>query len=68
MTNEVTYPDVEVDLVGQDGNAFLIIGRVRKAIKKVHGEEKAKAFFDQALDCESYDDLLRFVMSTVEVN
>jgi hypothetical protein len=27
------YPDIEVELSGHDGNAFMIIGRVRKALR-----------------------------------
>lgn len=30
--NEPRYPDIEVQLVGQDGNAFAIMGRVREAL------------------------------------
>ena len=28
------YPDVEVDLIGQDGNGFMIASRVRRALLK----------------------------------
>ena len=28
------YPDVTVELSGQDGNAFFIIGRTRSALKR----------------------------------
>ncbi len=27
------YPDITVKLVGEDGNAFAILGRVRKALR-----------------------------------
>jgi len=30
---KITYPDVTVQLTGQDGNAFNIIGLVREAIR-----------------------------------
>jgi len=31
---DVKYPEVEVDLVGEDGNAFSILGRVQKAMRR----------------------------------
>lgn len=64
---DVTYPDVEVELLGHDGNAFLIIGRVAKAIRRAHGNDAATKFTEEASQQESYDALLGFVMKTVEV-
>jgi len=45
----IKYPDIEVTLVGTDGNAFALIGEVQKALKKegVSKEEISK-FFDEA--------------------
>lgn len=34
MTNAPKFPHVEVDLVGQDGNAFMILGRVSQAMRR----------------------------------
>jgi hypothetical protein len=31
---ETKYPDVTVRLSGEDGNAFLIIGRVSRALRR----------------------------------
>jgi hypothetical protein len=67
-TSEVTYPDVHVELSGQDGNAFVIIGRVSGAIRKAHGDEAATRFTSQASETQSYDELLQFVMRTVETS
>ena len=36
---EVKYPEVEVELIGEDGNAFYIMGAVKKALLK-HGVGK----------------------------
>ena len=33
---ECKYPEVEVELVGQDGNAFAILGAVSKAMKRAN--------------------------------
>lgn len=59
--------DIEVELVGGDGNAFMIIGRVTKAIRREVSAEAADEFTQEATSCESYDDLLQLVMRTVEV-
>jgi hypothetical protein len=62
----VKYPDVTVQLTGVDGNAMLIVGRVAKAIRRVHGNEAATAYVNEATS-GSYDDLLQVTMRTVEV-
>lgn len=58
---------VEVQLSGNDGNAFSIMGAVQKALK---AEGATKAELDQYL-AESmagdYDNLLRVAMAWVEV-
>ncbi len=64
----VLYPDVEVELVGTDGNAFALIGLVQKAIRREVGIEQSKAFSAEALKQGSYDELLQFILSTVEVS
>ena len=65
-TNGPTYP-IEVHLIGHDGNAFNVIGRVRLAIAAYAGQEAAADFAAQATQCGSYDELLAFVMATVDV-
>jgi hypothetical protein len=55
-------------LVGEDGNAFAIIGRVSKALKKAGMEEKAKEFRDKALASKSYDNLLALCFDYVDVD
>lgn len=54
-----------VKLIGTDGNAFSIIGKVIKALKK-EGIDPMP-FQEEALASESYDALLQLVMRTVEV-
>jgi hypothetical protein len=61
MSTQATpkYPAVEVQLSGEDGNAFSIIGRCMKAAKRAGvPEEEIKAF---AAECKSgdYDHLLQ---------
>lgn len=59
--------DVCVQLTGQDGNVFSIIGRVSKALKKAGENEAANEFINAAMDCEDYNAVLRLCMETVEV-
>lgn len=66
--SDVTYPQVEVQLTGTDGNAFSIIGKVSKAIRREVGNDEADKFSHDAMDSGSYDELLQFVMATVDVS
>jgi hypothetical protein len=61
------YPEIEVELSGHDGNAFAIIGRVSKAIRRKYGKAEADAFVDEAMSGD-YDNVLRTVMSWVDVS
>lgn len=67
MSQSPQYPAVRVKLTGTDGNAFAIIGRVHSALKKDISRVAADRFREKAFQCHSYDDLLQFVLSTVEV-
>lgn len=62
------FPHVEVQLTGEDGNAFAIIGRVSKALKRAGESEGAADFQTTAFACESYDALLQLAMRTVTVH
>ena len=65
---EPLYPDIQVDLVGEDGNAFAIIGRVRQALRREGvAEKEVEAFAEEAM-AGDYDNVLRTVMSWVEVD
>jgi hypothetical protein len=61
------YPDVKVMLVGEDGNAFAILGRVTRALRK-HGVEKSEidAFMKEATSGD-YNTLLAAAMRWVAV-
>lgn len=67
MTIEVTYPDVTVQLTDRDGNAFAIIGAVSSRLRREVGATESSAFAEEAMQAESYDELLQFVMRTVNV-
>lgn len=68
MTTTVKYPNVQVQLVGEDGNAFAIIGRVSRALKRAGHREAATEWCAAAMACGSYDALLRLAMETVDVH
>ena len=57
----------KVKLIGQDGNAFFIIGTVRKALLKEGMGQEAKEFMEKATSGD-YNNLLRVVMEYVDVD
>jgi hypothetical protein len=62
------YPDVEVQLTGRDGNAFAIIGAVSRALRREVDADAATRFTTAAMEQGSYEELLTFVQSTVNVS
>lgn len=62
------YPDVHVQLTGEDGNAYSIIGRVAKALRRSVDNDAASEFTTAAMNCGSYDQLLVLAMETVNVH
>jgi len=55
-----------VKLVGEDGNAFAILGRVKRALAKAGMHEEAKAFMEEAT-AGDYNHLLATVQKYVDV-
>lgn len=65
---DIKYPEVNVPLVGEDGNAFAILGRVQKALRRAGvPKEELDAYFAEATSGD-YDHLLRVTMDWVEVD
>jgi len=61
------YPDITVPLVGEDGNAYAILGRVSRALRQAGiPDDERQAFLAEATQ-GSYDELLQTVMRWVEV-
>lgn len=60
--------DIEVELVGQDGNALNLIGLVRRAIAKNVGDNESRDFVTAAMKQPSYEALLVFISETVNVS
>jgi hypothetical protein len=61
------YPDVVVELVGQDGNAFNILAIVNRALKSYGIEKDERDAFMAEARAGDYDHLLRTCMKWVTV-
>jgi hypothetical protein len=70
-TTNIEFPDIDVQLTGNDGNVFAIIGAVNKALRR-SGDPAAVArqetFTADAMSCESYDAVIQLAMRTVNVS
>jgi hypothetical protein len=62
----VRFPDVEVELVGSDGNAFAVLGNVSKALRRAGHGDVVSAFMDEAT-AGDYDHLLGTCMRWVDI-
>ena len=61
------YPNITVELTGHDGNAFYILGKVAKALRRNGvSTEEVEAFLTEAKSGD-YDHLLQTCMRWVEV-
>jgi len=63
----IKYPDIEVELVGQDGNAFAILGAVSKSMHKAKlPKTEIDLFMAEAMGGD-YNHLLQTCMKWVSV-
>jgi hypothetical protein len=71
LANAVKYPEVNVRLVGEDGmddNAFAILGRVEKALRRADvSEDEVKAYHAEATSGD-YEHLLGVTMQWVSTD
>jgi hypothetical protein len=58
--------NITVKLVGEDGNAFVILGKVSSALKRNGHADLAKEFQKEAMSGD-YDHLLQTAMEYVEI-
>ncbi len=65
--NEPRYPDIEVKLIGENSNAYFIIGRVAEALRQGGVETEDIAEFYKEVTNSDYDNLLFTVMEWVSV-
>lgn len=61
------YPNVEVELIGNDGNAFYILGKTMKALRKAGVAENRIKEYQAEATSGSYDNLLQVTMEWVNV-
>ena len=59
--------NVEVTLVGEDGNAFAILGKVKKALQRAGHKDLAEEYMKEAMSGD-YNHLLTTTMEYVEVS
>ena len=64
---EIRHPEIEVQLTGGDGNAFVVMGTVTKALKRAGvPKEEIDEFRTEAM-AGDYDHLLQTCMCWVKV-
>jgi hypothetical protein len=62
------YPEIEVQLTGQDGNAYAIMGAVQKALRKAEvPKEQIDEYLKESMSGD-YNHLLRTAMAWVSVS
>lgn len=60
------YPNISVELIGKNGNAFYIIGKVLEALKEAGYKNGADKYLQEAISGD-YNDLLRTTMKYVNI-
>ena len=66
--NDVKYPNIEVELTGTDGNAFAILGTVRRALKRAKVAQSELDAFTADATSGDYNHLLQTCMRWVSVS
>ena len=62
---EPKYPHIHVTLVGKDGNAWSIMGRVRQALREAGvGHEEVNQYVEESMS-KDYDHVLQTAMKWV---
>lgn len=61
------FPGVFVPLAGEDGNAYAILGRVERAMRRAGISQEDRAAFRDEATSGDYDNLIRTVMRWVDV-
>lgn len=67
MAVEPKYPNIEVDLTNSDGNAFVLIGKIRGALKEGGVTSADIDKFTEEATSGDYDNLLQTIMRYVYV-
>jgi hypothetical protein len=64
--DDIRYPEVVVQLTGEDGNAYAILGTVQRALRQAGYGDDVAEFFAEATSGD-YNQLLRTCMRWVTV-
>ncbi len=64
----VKYPEIEVNLVGNDGNALVIIGKVSSALRKGKVSPQEIQKFHEEATSSDYDNVLQTCLKWVTCN
>jgi len=62
------YPDIEVQLTGEDGNSFVIIGRCRAAMRRAGVADSEIDAFTTEAKSGDYDGVLRTCLKWFDVS
>jgi hypothetical protein len=62
------YPNVKVELIGHDGNAYAIIGAVTRAMRKAGLEKEVRDAFIKEATSGDYNKVLETTMKWVDVS
>ena len=65
---KTTYPEIEVQLTGNDGNAFAIMGAIQKALRQHDVPQDDINAVLAEMKSGDYDHLLQTAMQTVTVH
>lgn len=65
---EPKYPQVKVELVGHNGNAFAILGRVIREMRRAGLTQEQREEYQREATAGDYDHLLQTTMRYVEVS
>jgi hypothetical protein len=65
---EIKYPEISVQLVGLDGNAFSIMGRVKDALADAGVSKEDQSLYIEESMSGDYDELLRTACRWVNVS
>ena len=64
----VKYPDITVELVGTNGNAFSVLGQVTQALRRAGVSQRERDAFLEEAKSGDYDHLLQTCMRWVNVD
>lgn len=68
MSMDIKHPEINVPLVGEDGNAFSILGRVKRIMREAGLPDSEWEAFHSEATSGNYDNLLATVMRWFEVD